>query len=143
MANHDGGEQVSASPNKRIIEEVFAELAKGNGKPFVDAMADDFTWILTGTTKWSRTYRGKQAVRRELLAPLFTQFADRYTNTARRILADGDFVVVECQGQTTTRSGKPYNNTYCYIIRMQDGKMRELTEYLDTALVEAVLSPPG
>src|SRR5262245_61898639 len=50
-------------------------------------MADDFTWILTGTTKWSRVYRGKQAVRRELLAPLFAQFNERYTNTAHRILA--------------------------------------------------------
>jgi uncharacterized protein len=134
---------VSASYNKQAIEEIFAELAKGNGKPFVDAMADDFTWVLTGTTKWSKTYRGKQAVRRELLAPLFAQFADRYTNNANRILADGDFVVVECRGQTTTKSGKPYNNAYCYIIRMEGGKMKELTEYLDTALVEAVLSPPS
>jgi ketosteroid isomerase-like protein len=134
---------VSTPTNKQAIEEIFAELAKGNGKPFVDAMADDFTWSLTGTTKWSKAYRGKQAVRRELLAPLFAQFADRYTNTANRILADGDFVVVECQGQTTTKSGKPYNNAYCYIIRMEGGKMKELTEYLDTALVEAVLSPPS
>jgi uncharacterized protein len=133
---------VSAPHNKQAIEDIFAELAKGNGKPFVDAMAEDFTWILTGATKWSRTYRGKQAVRRELLAPLFAQFSERYTNTARRILADGDFVVVECQGRTMTKSGKRYDNTYCYIIRMQDGKMKELTEYLDTALVEAVLSPP-
>lgn len=133
---------MSGPHNKQVIEEIFAELAKGNGKPFVEAMADDFTWILTGTTKWSRSYRGKQAVRRELLAPLFAQFAGRYTNTAQRILADGDFVVVECRGQTTTKSGKPYNNTYCYVIHMQEGKMKELTEYLDTALVDAVLTPP-
>jgi uncharacterized protein len=134
---------VSAPRNKQVIEGIFAELANGNGKPFVDAMADDFAWILTGATKWSRTYRGKQAVRRELLAPLFAQFSERYTNTARRILADGDFVVVECQGSTRTKSGKRYDNTYCYIIRMQDGMMKELTEYLDTALVDAVLSPPA
>jgi len=134
---------MSAPDNKKAIENIFAELATGNGKPFADAMADDFTWILTGTTKWSRAYHGRQAVRRELLAPLFAQFADRYTNTAQRILADGDFVVVECQGRTTTKAGKPYNNRYCYIIRLQNGKMKELTEYLDTALVEAVLSPPA
>jgi uncharacterized protein len=133
---------MGAVENKEIMRAVFAELAKGNGKPFVDAMADDFTWILQGTTKWSRTYCGKQAVRRELLAPLFAQFGDSYTNTARRFLADGDFVVVECEGKVTTKTGKPYNNSYCYIIRMQDGKMRELTEYLDTALVEAALGPP-
>jgi uncharacterized protein len=133
---------MSATDNKRVMQEIFAELAKGNGMPFVDAMADDFTWKLLGTTKWSRSYVGKQAVRRELMAPLFAQFADRYTNTAHRILADGDFVVVECEGRVTTKAGKPYNNSYCYVVRMADGKMQELTEYLDTALVEAVLAPP-
>ena len=131
-----------ADENKAIVASIFAELAKGNGKPFVDAMAEDFTWNLTGTTKWSRTYRGKQAVRRDLLAPLFAQFSTPYTNTARRILADEDYVVVECQGKVTTKAGKAYNNSYCYIIRMQDGTMHELTEYLDTALVEAALTPP-
>ena len=133
---------MSSARNKEIMREIFDELAKGNGRPFVDAMAEDFTWILKGTTKWSRVYRGKQAVRRELLAPLFAQFSDTYTNTARRILADDDMVVVECEGRVTTKAGQPYNNSYCYVIRMQDGKMRELTEYLDTALVDAVLAPP-
>jgi uncharacterized protein len=133
---------MSSARNKEIMREVFAELAKGNGKPFVDAMAEDFTWILKGTTKWSRVYRGKQAVRRELLASLFAQFAGPYTNTARRILADEDMVVVESEGRVITKAGPAYNNSYCYVIRMQDGKMQELTEYLDTALVDAVLAPP-
>jgi hypothetical protein len=134
---------MSSEQNKAIVREIFAELAKGNGKPFVDAMAEDFAWILKGTTRWSRVYRGKQAVRRELLAPLFAQFAGTYTNTARRILADDDMVVVECEGSVTTKAGPAYNNSYCYIIRMRDGKMQELTEYLDTALVDAVLAPPN
>jgi len=43
--------------------------------------------------------------------------------------------VVECRGQVTTKSGKPYNNTYCYVCRLQDGKLKELTEYFDTQLV--------
>lgn len=134
---------MSATENKQIMQDVFSELAKGNGKPFVDSMAEDFCWILTGTTRWSKTYRGKEAVRKELLAPLFAQFADRYTNTAQRILADGEYVVVECRGRVTTKAGKPYHNAYCYVIRMAGGKMEELTDYLDTALVESALAAPG
>jgi ketosteroid isomerase-like protein len=42
----------------------------------------------------------------------------------------------------TTKSGKTYNNQYCYVIRFADGKMRELTEYFDTELVTAALQPP-
>src|SRR5882672_7193591 len=97
---------MSSSENKRIMQGIFAELAKGNGKPFVEAMAEDFCWTMTGTTPWSRSYRGKQAVRKELLDPLYAQFAGPYTNTAQRILADEDCVMVECRGRVTTRSGK-------------------------------------
>lgn len=133
---------MSAADNKRLMQSIFAELATGNGKPFVAAMADDFSWILTGTTEWSRAYRGKQTVMTELMGPLFGQFADVYTNRAERIIAEDDLVVVECRGRATTKAGKPYNNAYCYVIRMADGKMRELTEYMDTALVEDVLQAP-
>lgn len=131
---------MSAVENKQFRQQVVAELARGNGTPFVESMGDDFCWTITGTTKWSKTYRGKEAVLADLIRPLFAQFGDRYTNTAQRILADDDYVVVECRGRVTTKAGKPYNNQYCYVIRMADGKMRELTEYMDTELVTTALN---
>lgn len=130
---------MSASENKRIVQEAFAELAKGNTRPFVALLADDVTWTVIGTTRWSRKYVGKKAVLGELLGPLFERFADTYTNTASLILADGDHVVIECQGRVMTKSGKPYNNTYCYVCRMDGGKIRALTDYLDTELVTAAI----
>lgn len=57
---------------------------------------------MTGTTPWSGSFVGKAEVRERILQPLFAQFATQYTNTATRILADGDFVVVECRGNVTT-----------------------------------------
>jgi len=133
---------MSAAGNKRLFEDIFAGLAVGDAKLFLDSLADDFCWTITGTTPWSKTYRGKQAVRTELLRPLFAQFADRYTNTMQRIIAEGDLVVVECRGRVTTKCGKPYNNTYCWVCRVEDGKLKELTEYMDTALVTTALQPP-
>ncbi|MDP2033275.1 MAG: hypothetical protein Q8K29_07680 [Polaromonas sp.] len=52
----------SSNPNKQRMQAIFAELAQGNGQPFVDAMADNFCWILPGQTAWSRRYEGKQVV---------------------------------------------------------------------------------
>ncbi|MFL6648061.1 MAG: nuclear transport factor 2 family protein [Sulfurifustaceae bacterium] len=134
---------MNAVQNKEILQDIFSALSKGNGRPFVESMAEDFCWTITGTTPWSKTYRGKEAVLSQLLRPLLAQFAGQYTNTAQRFIAEDDYVVVECRGRVATKAGKPYNNTYCYVIRLADGKMRELTEYLDTALVEAVLQDPG
>lgn len=129
--------------NKALMQSIFSELAKGNSRPLVDAMADDFCWTFKGRGDWRGSYRGKQAVREQLLAPLTAQFADRYTNTARRFIAEGEHVVVECEGRVTTRGGQPYHNQYCYVCRIEDGQLKELTEYMDTALAEAVLAPPA
>jgi ketosteroid isomerase-like protein len=108
----------------------------------IDSLADDFCWTITGTTAWSGTYRGKEEVRAKLLRPLFEQFANRYTNALHRIVAEGDYVVIECRGKVTTKTGKPYHNTYCWVCRAADGKLTELTEYMDTELVATVLLPP-
>lgn len=133
---------MSAVENKQLMQHIFDELAKGNGRAFRDSMADDFRWTLTGTTRWSKTYEGKQAVIDDLLRPLLAQFADRYTNVAHRFIAEGEYVVVECRGRVTTKAGKPYNNVYCWVCRVADGKLRELTEYMDTELVATALGSP-
>ena len=129
--------------HRQRMPHIMAELDKGNGKPFVEAMADDFCWTIPGDTPWSRTYNGKQAVISELLQPLYAQFATSYISTTRRIMADGDRVVVEFDGRVTTKAGKAYNNRYCYVFRMEGGQMKELMEYLDTALVIAALEAPS
>lgn len=37
-----------------------------------------------------------------------------------------------------TLDGRPYNNTYCQVIRVRDGQFIEVKEYFDTALVAEV-----
>ena len=37
-----------------------------------------------------------------------------------------------------TKAGKDYSNSYCFVLRLADGRLTELREYLDTALVEKV-----
>ena len=130
------------SANKERIRQVMAELDKGNGKPFVEAMADDVSWTIPGDTPWSRTYRGKQSVVHELLRPVYAQFATPYISSTRRVMADGDMVVIEFDGRVTTKAGKAYNNRYCYVCRMEGGRIRDLVEYFDTALVNSALQAP-
>jgi ketosteroid isomerase-like protein len=124
------------------MQHVFSELANGNGQPFMDALADDARWTVIGSSPWSRTYEGKQAITDELMRPLFRQVADRYTARAIRAVAEDDVVVVEARGRVTTKSGKPYDQTYCYVFQLTDGQVRELTEYLDTELVNQALDSP-
>jgi uncharacterized protein len=134
---------VGATENKELIQRVFAELANGNGQQLMDALSNDARWTVVGSSPWSRTYEGKPAITNELMRPLFHQFANQYKARAIRIVAEDDVVVVEARGEATTKSGKPYNQTYCYVFHLADGKVRELTEYLDTDLVNQVLDTPA
>lgn len=126
---------MSTAENKRLMQDIFAELAKGNSEALVNALADDVAWHVTGTTKFSGTYQSKASLLKDLVLPLFSQFDDQYKNFADRFIADGEYVAVECRGKATTKSGLPYNNKYCFIFRIENEKIKEVTEYMDTQLV--------
>lgn len=130
---------MNSTENKKLLEGIFSELAKGNSRPLVEAMADDFHWTVTGNTKWSKTYAGKSAVLRELFGVLSDRIAGRITTIPERFIAEGEYVVVEAHGSNTTKSGKPYNNRYCFVFRIGESKLKQVTEYLDTELVTATL----
>ena len=46
----------------------------------------------------------------------------------------GDRVVVLARGEVKTVRGEDYNNEYCFVFRMREGKVLEVREYCDTAL---------
>ena len=126
--------------NKQLLQEIFAALAQTNSRPLVDAMADDFRWTMVGSNEWAKTYAGKQAVIGELFAALRRKM-DRVTTIAHRFIAEGDHVVVEARGANTTKAGVPYCNTYCFVFRLADGKLAEVTEYMDSELVNVLGDP--
>ncbi|SFJ29258.1 nuclear transport factor 2 family protein [Caulobacter sp. UNC279MFTsu5.1] len=128
--------------NKHLMQRIFDGLARGDARPFLDSLDETTVWRMIGTTPWSGVYTGKTAIRRDLLTPLFAQFADQYVNVADAIIVEDDTVVVECRGKVVTKAGKRYDNTYCWVCRLRGGKIASLTEYMDTQLVVTALEPP-
>lgn len=133
---------MSAADNKQLLRNAFDGLANADASAFLELMAEDFSWIVEGQSKWSLRFDGKAAVQRDLIAPLFANFATPYRNYLAEMVAEDDRVVVLCRGEVKTKAGKDYNNHYCFVIRMRGSKMVELREYMDTALAEAVLDLP-
>ena len=121
--------------NKERMQHIFAELSEGNDQPFLDAMAEEFTWHWMGSGSWSKTFRGKAAVLDELWANVRTSLKPPYKVVAQRFIADGDYVAVEAVGQNATPGGRVYHNKYCWVCRWRDGRLYELNEYMDTDLV--------
>lgn len=129
--------------NRQVIERIFEGLGRGDASAFRDSLAEDVVWRVPGEGVWAGVYEGREAVMRDLLRPVFAQFADTYVNMAENIIIEGDRAVIECRGSVTTKKGEPYNNSYCWVCRLRDGKLVEIVEYMDTALAEAVLERPA
>ena len=126
---------MGAAENKEIVRNMFAELSKGNPEGFLDEMADDVRFTIIGTTKFSGTCNGKQELISKVLGPLSAQLEGGLTISPENFIADGDYVAMQARGKSNTKSGGTYNNTYCQVFRLANGKVQEVTEYLDTELV--------
>jgi len=126
---------MSAAENKQLMQHIFSELSNGNDQPFLDTMHEDMQWRWMGSGQWSRTFAGKQAILNELWSAVKTTLIPPYIAIAHRYIADGEYVVVEASGMNTTPDGKTYNNKYCWVCRIAEGKLLELNEYMDTQLV--------
>lgn len=135
---------MSASANKKLMQDIFAAAA--NPDPavrdralFAASLADDARWIVTGQYSWSRTFTGKDAILNDLHGYVRTRLRDRARTVAERFIADGDIVVVEAKGDNVTPEGVRYDNDYCLVFRLEDGKIKEIREYCDSVLTEKAL----
>ena len=55
------------------------------------------------------------------------------------MIVAGDRVVILAESDAKTKRGQPYCNRYCFVFRIGGDLVREVTEFLDTALVETVI----
>lgn len=135
---NDSNATVAAS-NKALLRHVYEQVSRGNPAPLMAALAEDIRWTVIGTTALSGTFNGKQEVIDRLVAPLRARLAGPVVFTLDDFISEGDQVVMRARGRATARTGKPYNNTYCIVARIAEGKIREMTDYVDTALIESAL----
>ncbi len=126
---------MGASENKEFIRNIFTDLSKGKVETFLDGLADDVRYTIIGTSKYSGTYKGKQELIGRLFQPLMGQLDGGITVTPNNLIGDGDYIAMESHGHAKSKNGVSYNNTYCHVFRIKDGKVQEVTEYLDTELL--------
>jgi len=57
------------------------------------------------------------------------------------MIADGDTIALEWHVSARSAAGDPYENDYCGIFVIQDGKIAAVREYLDSGYATRVLFP--
>jgi uncharacterized protein len=129
---------MGAAENKKLMEAIFADVTAGNRALYVNCLADNVTMTVTGQYSWSQTFHGKESVLRDLYGYVASLLRQRRT-IPFRIIADDEWVAVEARGDMVTNAGERYDNHYCLIYRIENGKIHEIREYQDSTLCERVL----
>jgi ketosteroid isomerase-like protein len=115
------------------LKAISEQFAKGNMDVVEPYLADGVRWNILG----NGTVTGKDQV---LEVNKMAQLEKFPQITIKNVVGEGDFVVVESTGEARTKSGKPYNQTYCEVFRFMNEELQEITTYLDTALSAEALS---
>jgi ketosteroid isomerase-like protein len=125
--------------NRDLLRHVYEQVSRGDAQPLLDALADDIEWTIIGTTPLSGTFVGRQRVVDGLLRPLSARLDGPIRFTFDRFIAEGNDVVMLARAEATSVTGKPYNNSYCIVATFADGRIRRMTDYVDTELVTSAL----
>jgi ketosteroid isomerase-like protein len=129
---------MAIAENKQVVLDFYEAGARGDMDACFALIADDIAWTNIGSTRFSGTYNGKQALAEDLLGPLFGQLKAGISSRIERLTAEGDTVVAQTSGTAETVDGTPYNNTYCQVIQIRNGQIANVMEYMDTALIDSV-----
>ncbi|MGH6937707.1 nuclear transport factor 2 family protein [Hypericibacter sp.] len=127
---------------KEFVIQLFDRWEKGDSGPFSAALAADLVWTAQGTTPISGRYEGKHAYLGNCYKPLLSIFSGPTRCRVKRILGEGDTVVVAWHSETPTVSGVLYAQEYCWVIRIgpDNRDIREVTGYYGTMIVNALFA---
>ena len=133
--------------NKQLVREALAAFGKAQYEDFLSYFSDDFELSLGGDVLNVNRVVGIEAWRETLRKGFsgnpdegFTGLVGPIRFEIDQLIAEGDYVVDVSRGYGYTTEGhREYNNHYCRVWEIRDGKVVSLMEFLDTALFNRVV----
>ncbi len=124
--------------SRRTVRAAIDALNRGDAAAFLGSFSDNLDFNMPGTTPVSARTKGIRE-----FTDLVTKVAG-YLNGMIRLkvtffLACGEWVVTEAVGHGVTKNGQDYDNSYCHLWQVRDGKIVKFVEYNDTDLILRVL----
>jgi ketosteroid isomerase-like protein len=125
--------------NKQVALDFLRAMDEGDADLMARCITDDAETITRGFAQVS----GRR--NRETMLATTAAFLDVVPTGFRPIIhtvvAEGDTVVLEFEGNAVLSNGEPYCNQYVFMFNFEDGKIRRLHEYFCTVLADRTIMP--
>ena len=130
--------QATTEASREVVQRAIDALNRGDSEGFLNSFSADFDFWMPGTTPSSGRTKGIQEFA-TLVAKVASYLDVMITIKVTNFIACGEWVITEAVGHGVTKKGKDYNNTYCHLWQVRDGKIVKFVEYNDTDLIVRVL----
>jgi ketosteroid isomerase-like protein len=125
--------------NKQVVLKFIEAMGKGDRAAAAPCLAPDAFTLAKGFGKFAGVRK------HDLILATIEAFRQLVPGGMRpeilSVSADGDRVAVEFEGNATLSNGAEYNNQYCMVFQLRDGKIKQVNEYFCTILADQVLFP--
>ena len=127
---------------KQFVEKLFKNLENGHQEEFFSQVSPNVLWEVMGTHPLAGVYHGKQ----EFLDHTFVRLKKllkrgpvlKVSNIL--IAEDTTIAIVEMIQLSYSINDKPFNNTYCWIVKFENEIIVHVRAYLDSALVQELVN---
>lgn len=129
---------------RTVLQSYLDALVAGDHDAIAESFTEDATWSLHGDLPLAGVRRGRQAILDFLLSAgsLYTPGTQSYT--FGEITAEGSRAVLEWHVKgIAAATGKPYDNEYCGVFVIREGRIAEVREYLDSLHAADTLFAPA
>ena len=121
------------NPPRAVLTDYLDALVAGDVERIAQSFAADATWSLHGTIPLSGEKRGRDAIMEFLTGAGSLYQPGTQEFSFGEITADGDRAVLEWNVRgVAAATGRSYDNDYCGIFVIRDGRIVGVREYLDT-----------
>jgi uncharacterized protein len=125
--------------NKQTVRRFLFAMSDGDAAAAATCLASDAVAVTKGFSNFTGSCDRETIVR--LVGSMKALVPTGLRITIHALIADGDMVAAEFEGDAVTIDGKPYCNQYCMVFRLLDGLIVHSHEYFCTKLAESQLWP--
>ncbi|MEZ5265718.1 MAG: nuclear transport factor 2 family protein [Acidimicrobiia bacterium] len=133
---------MSTESTRALVNDYYAALAKNDRARLLEILAPDAVWIPPASAPIERI-EGAEGIAEALGSKIVKQMFDLskpFNLEIRRMVVDGDVAVVQQRLTATARAtGLPYDNQYCWVYEVRDGRIAHIEEYADTLVASRTM----
>ena len=125
--------------NKQLVSQFFELFSNGDIDTAFALVSDDASWWVPGDLPFSGTKTKAEYL--QVVGAIQSGFPGGLKLDATSMIAEGNKVAVEVASYGQHANGRTYENKYHFLITLEDGKMTEIKEYMDTLHLHQLIQP--